>query len=100
MVTKLLDFQKADSQEVNMSVSQLQLKSLLQTQIEKFIPRASQKNIIIKLDSCPTEESVWMDSNMADSIFENLISHSIIGLILQHYHDLYIKSKDSLRLLQ
>ena len=77
MVTKLLDFQKADSQEVNMSVSQLQLKSLLQTQIEKFIPRASQKNIIIKLDSCPTEESVWMDSNMADSIFENLISNAV-----------------------
>lgn len=77
MVTKLLDFQKADSDEVNMCVSQLNLKALLQAQIEKFTPRASQKHIVIKLDSCPSEESVWMDANMADSIFENLISNAV-----------------------
>lgn len=77
MVTKLLDFQKADSDEVNMCVSQLNLKSLLQSQIEKFIPRTSQKHIITTLVSCPPEENVWMDANMADSIFENLISNAV-----------------------
>lgn len=77
MVTKLLDFQKADNDEVNMCVSPLNLKHLLQTQIEKFVPRTSQKNIIITLESCPQEENVWMDTNMADSIFENLISNAV-----------------------
>ncbi|MDN5553076.1 hybrid sensor histidine kinase/response regulator transcription factor [Prevotella sp.] len=77
MVTKLLDFQKADNDEVNMCVSPLNLKQLLQTQIEKFVPRTSQKNIIIALESCPEEENVWMDTNMADSIFENLISNAV-----------------------
>jgi signal transduction histidine kinase/DNA-binding response OmpR family regulator/ligand-binding sensor domain-containing protein len=77
MVTKLLDFQKADRNEVNMCVSQLNLKTLLETHIDKFAPITSQKHIKMILETCPLDENVWMDSNMADSIFDNLFSNAV-----------------------
>jgi signal transduction histidine kinase/DNA-binding response OmpR family regulator/ligand-binding sensor domain-containing protein len=77
MVTKLLDFQKADRKLSNMNVRQLGLRKLLNEQIDKFSLMASQKNISLTIDECPEEETVWMDADMADKIFENLLSNAL-----------------------
>src|SRR5574344_2632337 len=60
-----------------MNVSELDLKQLLQQQVEKFRLMAQQKHIQLTIASCPDQLSVWMDANMADKIFENLLSNSI-----------------------
>lgn len=77
MITQLLDFQKADRNETSMNVSELDLKQLLQQQVEKFRLMAQQKHMQLTIASCPDQLSVWMDANMADKIFENLLSNSI-----------------------
>lgn len=77
MVTKLLDFQKTDRKLSHMNVRQLGLKQMLNEQIDKFSLMASQKDISLTMKECPEEETVWMDADMADKIFENLLSNAL-----------------------
>ncbi len=77
MITRLLDFQKADQLHGSMYVQQLDLKALLTMEAEKFGVLAGQKNISLSITSCPDNQAVWMDEDMADKIFENLLSNSI-----------------------
>ena len=77
MVTQLLDFQKVERKLTNMNVRQLNLRTMLNEQIDKFSLVASKKNISLTLDECPEDETVWMDTDMADKIFENLLSNAV-----------------------
>lgn len=76
-ISGLLDFQQADHLGTNLHVEKLNLRSLLQGQIEKFKLAAHQKGLSLALTECPTDTNVWLDPFMADSILENLISNAI-----------------------
>ena len=76
-ISGLLDFQRADHLGINLHVEELNLKTLLEGEIEKFKVAARQKNQSLQLLECPENTSVWLDPFMADSIFENLISNAI-----------------------
>lgn len=77
MVTQLLDFQKVERKLANMNVQQMNVRKMLNDQIDKFTLIASQKHISLTLGECPENETVWMDVDMADKIFENLLSNAV-----------------------
>ena len=76
-ISGLLDFQQAEHLGINLHVEELNLRTLLEGEIEKFEVAARQKNQTLQLLECPENTTVWLDPFMADSIFENLISNAI-----------------------
>jgi signal transduction histidine kinase/CheY-like chemotaxis protein/ligand-binding sensor domain-containing protein/AraC-like DNA-binding protein len=76
-ISGLLDFQQADHLGINLHVEELNLRTLLESETEKFKVAARQKNQSLQLLDCPEHTTVWFDPFMADSIFENLISNAI-----------------------
>lgn len=76
MITQLLDFQKSDRSESPLYINKVDLRVLLEAQIDKFRLIANQKHIDFSLVSCPQSLFVWLDVSMADKIFENLLSNA------------------------
>lgn len=76
MITQLLDFQKSDRSESPIYVNKIDLKVLLEAQMDKFRLIANQKHIDFSLAICPEDLFVWLDVSMADKIFENLLSNA------------------------
>ena len=76
MITQLLDFQKSDRSESPIYVNKIDLKVLLEAQMDKFRLIANQKHIDFSLVNCPESLFIWLDVSMADKIFENLLSNA------------------------
>lgn len=77
MITQLLDFQKSDQSEAAMTVHPFELSTLLKAQMKKFGVLAEQKGVRLRLAECPTDQLLWLNADMADKIFENIISNAV-----------------------
>lgn len=74
-VTQLLDFQKIDRNQLNLSVEQVDLKACISNIVSDFNPILEEKSIDITVNI--DQFLVWFDKAKMTRIFYNLISNAI-----------------------
>lgn len=74
-VTQLLDFQKAERNQLKLKVSRVDVKDLIKQVINQVQPLIDQKSIDITLSMQKT--MLWIDKDKMTRIFNNLISNAI-----------------------
>ena len=74
-VTQLLDFQKAERNQLKLKVSKVDVKDILRKVINQVQPLIDQKSIDISLSMQKT--TLWIDKDKMTRIFNNLISNAI-----------------------
>ncbi len=77
MVTRLLDFQKADRKKVQPKFQDLNIMGILEMQVQKFMSLAGKKKISLQLIPVESTVMVSADHAMVDSILDNLLSNAI-----------------------
>ncbi|MBM6992608.1 MAG: response regulator [Prevotella sp.] len=77
MVKQLLDFQKSDQKDTVLTLHEFPLSQLLHHQVERFRLLAAQKGISLNILDIPDGLSVWLDADMGDKIFDNILSNAV-----------------------
>ncbi|MCF0172841.1 MAG: response regulator, partial [Bacteroidales bacterium] len=77
MIGRLLDFQKSDLTGTPLRMQIFNLRTILTSVVEKFVPLASQKTISLTLDSCPDDCLIKADGELIDKVMDNLVSNAI-----------------------
>ncbi|MFC4675828.1 hybrid sensor histidine kinase/response regulator transcription factor [Dysgonomonas termitidis] len=77
MITRLLDFQKADLSLLRLVVSKHELKEYIQERILLYKVEAEHKNITLILEMGFEQLHVWFDREKMDKIINNLLSNAV-----------------------
>lgn len=77
LVTQLLDFQKTDTTNTKLKISEYHLQSYLQEKAVSFQSLCDSKRIRMQLEFPKESIQLWLDKNKADIIFDNLLSNAV-----------------------
>lgn len=77
LITELLDFQKADIMGKGLHKTEINVVTMLTTQVEKFRHLANEKHIEMKITECDMDAKVLMDIGLSGKLFDNLLSNAI-----------------------
>ncbi|MDR2626404.1 MAG: response regulator [Dysgonamonadaceae bacterium] len=76
LVAQLLDFQKTEMSEVQLSMSEHTLSAYLKNHLQPFLELAAQKNIRLTFIFNAEHEKVWFDEDKMNKIINNLLSNA------------------------
>lgn len=77
LINQLIDLRKMDQDQLNLSVSEFELMSVLNETLDSFRSMADQKNIALRMDSTINELPVWLDMDKMEKILYNLLSNAL-----------------------
>ncbi|MBD2755260.1 hybrid sensor histidine kinase/response regulator transcription factor [Spirosoma validum] len=76
LVTELLDFRKAESNELQLYVSQNKVTSFLKNSITSFQHLAEKRNVNLIFSAKPEHLVLWFDPNQLAKVIYNLLSNA------------------------
>jgi len=93
LITNLLDVNAIESGKINIRCKTLNLHLLVQEVVENYLERATCKNIRIHLEVAETSYIIHSDGQIANQIFDNLVSNAI--KYSPHGKDVFIRLSDA-----
>ncbi|MGC4233412.1 MAG: two-component regulator propeller domain-containing protein [Niabella sp.] len=77
LITELLDFRKLEQDSVKLHVTECELTSYINAQMDAFEEYLQQKDIQISITGTTDKLMVWIDEHRMKHVFNNLVSNAI-----------------------
>lgn len=76
LINQLMDFRKLDNQRLSVSVSPVNVYDFLEEVTQSFSQLAREQEIDLQLIRNSEKAEIWLDPNMMDKVFFNLLSNA------------------------
>ncbi len=77
LVDQLLYFRKLQSGKLKPMVGEVKVEKFVKEVVHKFQHSEEKRDVVIDVDCCSSNTTLWVDINMFENIFYNLISNAI-----------------------
>lgn len=77
LIMELMDFQRSESANLTLKVSEVNINQFINELFEEFQPWAEKSRINLQLQLLNDETKVWLDEEVFTKIFSNIVSNSL-----------------------